>query len=643
MTDDMKKNILNYVTNNVTQTNPQERYSFLETQILSSDSWTTDMLPTNYTEFNYTGIIAPNENTSNLSVMYGYYYDNTANKYKGIITLLNENFEPIKSFFQYDSETDLQPILGLEQASDNTFYGVDAVFQYNSQDLDPAQVVSNRFIMLNNFVTKNSNGEYQLTLRKTYNFSSNYIIRWCDNLYKNPNSAHYIIFGSMYQNQSWMVKVIDLKVNVGEPNEWSLKSLTPPSGDWYETTGKPVVLFNEDDEVFWRVVISHFISSSFSTAILCFTKDYSTTTTTTQTLISGSNLGALHDYLFKTQNLLFFGISNYETSQEETILYKYDFTSDSLIEVKQTALEEGYSGGIKLSINNSEIYVCFYSYFLTDNTGTLSFTRLQNDNFTQWFNQETYERSDVELFFAKSNYNLVSIVCVLQKWYSDTYIPPTGYVMKDNYNSLNYNGLQYTDYNSMIPEQGTLYSNGSLVFARNLSDSTILDNTTTSTMVVPNSYLNDTVIDTQNLLSETNSTMVNSTNSITKNVYETAYFNFINSINAIDNNYNNNQLISGTGAYVNSNINVGTQDNCSNSYIGKLVVNYEDGTSMTTGLVWTKTSDTTAMAEFALEVNTAISTIEYKSNDLTTTYLTEVPQNIEVGKTYKFTQYLKIE
>ena len=67
MTDDMKQNILNYVTNNVTTTSPQERYSFLETQTLSSDLWTGDILPTNYTEFKYTGIIASNENTSNLS------------------------------------------------------------------------------------------------------------------------------------------------------------------------------------------------------------------------------------------------------------------------------------------------------------------------------------------------------------------------------------------------------------------------------------------------------------------------------------------------------------------------------------------------------------------------------------------------
>ena len=52
----------------------------------------------------------------------------------------------------------------------------------------------------------------------------------------------------------------------------------------------------------------------------------------------------------------------------------------------------------------------------------------------------------------------------LQTWFQ--------YLIKEDYNILNYNGVEYTDYNSTLPTKAQLYSNNSLVFARNLYNKT---------------------------------------------------------------------------------------------------------------------------------------------------------------------------
>lgn len=626
MTEEIKKNILDYITNNITLTQPEERHSFKDIVNLDPNDWTGDILPENYTEFKYNGIISPNENTSNLSILYGQYYDNVASQYRGIITLLNVDFKPIKSLFKYESNTYLRPILCLEQSDDNTFYGIDNSMANSPQD---------RFIMLNNFTIPNSSGNYVVDLRKTYNVPNNYYFEEVYKMYKSPYSSHYIIFGI----DLFTIKVIELKIEVGSSPIWTPRTFSPGSDNYYYHNGIPIALFDEEENVFWRFVVLDYGTSGSS--IKCISKNYTTSPVTT-TIMSGTSASPIYellDYAFKDGNNLFFGIDRNYTAET---LYKYNFSNSSLTQVVSQNLSSTDYENIRIYVCNSEVYVCFCFRTMLRVT---AFTRLINDQFVEWFYLDGVSDLpyNVEFFFVKANYNLVSIVAIKGDRNSAIDILKGGYILKDNYNVLNYNGSDYTDYNSLIPTQAEIYSNESLVFARDLSDSTILDNTTTSTMVVPNGYLNDVILNSQSLISETNSVITNSFNSITKNIYETCYFNFINTINTINNNYNNNQLISGTGAYINKNINVGTQENCLNSFIGKIVVNYENGTSMITDLFWTKINDTTAITEFALETNTAISTIEYKSNDLTTTYLTEVPKNIEVGKIYKFTQYLKIE
>ena len=78
--------------------------------------------------------------------------------------------------------------------------------------------------------------------------------------------------------------------------------------------------------------------------------------------------------------------------------------------------------------------------------------------------------------------------------------------------------------------------NNNVIFARNLYNKTISDRVTQSTIEIPNNYLNDVMIARQHLISETNSIMVDTHNIITKNIYETLFINFINTLQMINKN-----------------------------------------------------------------------------------------------------------
>ena len=119
-------------------------------------------------------------------------------KVYGIIILLNSDFQPIKSFFEYENGTKLRYIQKLEQAEDNSFYMVDDTsyaFEYN----DTILTSTKRLVMLNNFATKLDN-EYKLILRTSYIFPSGYNVFKCEKLVKNPTQAQYVMVGKIYED-----------------------------------------------------------------------------------------------------------------------------------------------------------------------------------------------------------------------------------------------------------------------------------------------------------------------------------------------------------------------------------------------------------------------------------------------------------
>ena len=159
MTDEAKKNLLDYMLGKMPSESGVEEEIFQSINSLPSSDWTgNDILPDVWISFKYEGLIKIQN--SELLVLYGG-YKTTNNEVRGIITILNKNFKPLKSIYQYDSGTYLRYIQCMSQAEDNTFYAIDCPDFPTDQEWS-FTTSQKRFLMFNNF-TQQINNEYILT------------------------------------------------------------------------------------------------------------------------------------------------------------------------------------------------------------------------------------------------------------------------------------------------------------------------------------------------------------------------------------------------------------------------------------------------------------------------------------------------
>lgn len=656
MTEDYKEKLLDYITGDITPTSPTTDEIFKEQNDIPR-SWWTDYLPNTWNHFRYEGMVAPNELTSNLTVLYGGYLD-TDNNSHGIITLVDENFKPIKTIYEFSSGTPLRYIQYMKQAEDGTFYFIDDTAFTFTQNQE-AITSQKRFVMVNNFTLINQvTNDYQVNLRTSYIFGATYQNFYCKNMFKDPNSAHYVLFGSAFDSTSpvyapRIIKIIDLKINVGETNEWALL-VSENSRNF----GSAIAMFDNDSNVQYRCLVANNLANNND--LLCYSKTYTGNPTSSVIVTFNNYKPYIDDANYKKQSVflsydeVYFVQNNQHwgnvgVAKPKYIgLYKYNFTSSSL-----TTIYEKYLGdydycnlaAIYIDKCNTDLYVQF-----NDNVNTIDgnlfadyyFQRLVNDTWNPILiaEQKSFQYGN-RTIFIKNNFNLLTIFLYqtnprfVPNWFT--------YQIKENYNVLNYNGEPYTNYNSLIPKQGEVYSNNKLVFARNLYNKTINNNTTVSTIQIPNSYLNNIDLSTKTLISETNNILINDTNIIQKNIYETLFLNYINTIDVLDED--TNTLYPEAGTYVNQNTNIGTEANMETTFISKIRLNYMDNTSEVKNIFWTDVDSTHKKTEFSIYLSKTLSNIEFISNDELHTYIKRdmTGFEMEVGNIYTITEFLRIE
>ena len=215
------------------------------------------------------------------------------------------------------------------------------------------------------------------------------------------------------------------------------------------------------------------------------------------------------------------------------------------------------------------------------------------------------------------------------------------YNILEIYNSNNYNGQSFTNINSMIPNSSILYDeNNDVIFARNLYNKTISDRVTQSTIEIPNNYLNDVMIARQDLISETNSIMVDNNNIITKNIYETLFINFINTLQMINKNDLNNPILNPAGA-IRLNQSISQVQDYTSQKISKARINYADNSNEIIPISFTQVGSV-MRTEFTIYNSKGIINIELISEDEKTTYNT-ITGNFELNKTYTVSQDVTIE
>ena len=649
MTDETKLQILNYIINKVEPTEKDDSEIFLEQDSIDRSKW-KNYIPEHWNNFRYEGMVAGNELTTNLSVLYGGYIDSDNNP-RGIITLIDENFIPIKTIYEYSSGTPLRYIQYMKQAEDGTFYFIDdTAFSYSQRQQSATS--QKRFVMTNNFTLPNNiSGDYNVILRKSYIFGDSYKNFYCKNMYKDPNSSHYIFFGVGVDTSTTAytyrrLRIIGLKIIVGASNEWTMYYDDNEAATMFSSA---IATFSEENVRFRCICCATYFSSR---AIDCVSKTYtgnvsrSSIATFSYTPYIDDNdykkqsVFLTYDEAYFVQNNQRWGITG-RLESKYIGLYKYNFTNSRL-----TTIYEKYLGeydrcdleAIYIDRCNTDLYI---QYNVNINTATSSadyyFQRLVNDIWQPILigEQEKFSSYDRRTLFIKSNFNLLQVYLYgtnpqQNNWY--------WHVIKEDYNSLNYNGTSYIDYDTLVSKKGQIYSDNKLVFARNLYNKYINNSTTISTLQIPNNYLNGINLDLKKLISNTNFDICNENNITNKNIYEMVFVNYINTINVLDED--TSTLYGNTATYINTNINTGTKTNYDNTSLTKVRINFTTPQVQNINWVWNVDHYETNFTIYTDEIPTSI---EFISNDEETTYITKQIDGLETNKYYTISQKLRIE
>lgn len=653
MTEDYKKNLIDYITN-LEPGQPTSAELFKEQVEVPRSVW-KPFLPSGWHAFSISGLIK--SKTSDKVIFYGGYVVKNGtyiNDSRGIIIITDGELNPIQTIYEYSSGTLLRPIQCLFQEEDGQFVGIDSgilcVPEYATQDVYQALVSdTKRFIMINDISIPGDSG-YQVNLRRSYSITGLYANFICKDIFKNPNSSHYAFTGVRIVNDGGTYapdgsRIILLKIQVGSQNEWQIQDT---DNDFIY--GGANVYFDSSDNAKWRFLLSH-STGNFAIYVWEGTNNVVTNTQIIydpdfRTYIDSGDYN--NQVAFINNNKAYFVINNQRWGTSGTARPKYiglfeiDFSNYSLSQKYLKYLGDYDFSNLDamfLQAVNGELYIQYCDNVQGDaNTRTANYyvQRYKGTWNPILIDENKPYGNAFRYFYVSQSFNLlrmnlIPVIMTTNMWYMK--------IITEIYNIANYNGEAYSNYNSLISKYGNIYSNDKIVFSRNLHNLSITNNYTVASVEVPNTYLNNLDLTLKELVGETNVVLVEDGKTITKNIYEVLYLNYINTISVKDNESN---IVSATGRYINTNINVGTQTNYENTKCNKICVNYADNTNKIFPIKWDSIDDTHKSCEFTIYVDKNILNIEFISNDQTTTYIT-IERELEVGKYYTFKQYLKVE
>ena len=650
MTEEAKKNLLDYMLGKMPSESGTEEEIFQSINNLPISDWPHDgtILPKGWNNFRYEGLIQVQN--SELLVLYGG-YKTTDNEVRGIITILNKDFTPLKSIYQYDSGTYLRYIQCMKQAEDNTFYAIDCPDFPTDQEWS-FTTSQKRFLMFNNF-TQQINNEYVLTLQKSYIFPTDYFNFYCKDMYKDNESSNYVIIGNYLKDQNSPdfvgIRIINLKVNTGSENEWN--KWDSDNNEWQY--GASYVEF-QNDNFFCEILLSQNILTNRNVNL--WIKDF-TATSFSLKIIGTVNYNAIIDTtyyknqsIFLNKNEIYFVLNNQhwgksgQNHAKYIRLYYYNNITSELKKIYEKYLGDyDFSDleAIYITSNNNEIYIEFNNNIIlvdNDKFADYYFQRLVNNEWKPILvSSQQYFNYNRRALFVTNEFNLLNYISYMlnpqrQYWYILN--------IKEIYSESNYNGEPFTDKNSLNSNSAILYSNNNPVFARNLYNKTQNGATTTSTIEIPNNYLNDTLVDQKDLMSVNNNVIINDTNGFTKNVYETVYLNFVNTISVV--NQNETQPIYNNAVATKLNTSINNPTDYDSLKLTKFRINYQDGTNTVSTLQATLQTDGSYELLMTFFLSKLADTLELISEDEQTVYLSYNLANTEINKTYSFKQRVRI-
>lgn len=615
MTQDFKDKVLKYLTGNIEEDSGINEPQFGAVETVTNNLFQY-MIDNFYTSGNtpyIIDIIKGNQNDNYLC------YGNSGNT--GFVILLDSNFEVIEGTNTYTSGTTMNKFIRLNQALNGTFYGIDT------------DGTNYRFITLNNILLKTPNqSSYRYVMQKTYNITSDYPSNFfVKNILKNPNGGNYFIYGSRLVTHDRPC-CIEYTINVGMANEWTQYDYTIAGNDGYDVTGG-WASWDSQGEITFRLIGGKETSTNTNIYVYGNSGSSISLLNTYDTGIDTSGIGQFDALLMSS--VILSEDNAYVIAYEQTNTPKIHIfrINNGIYKLYESASFSGVLGqfmpyGISTDYINTYFwylmpYGSYYNFYgglmIGDNVYQ---TLITNTDFYNLTMQVSFNQFNLYSFNLQSNNTVYKIPFV--------------------FNQFDYNGLPYEDINCIKPNSGILYdSNDKVIFARNLYNLNINGNTTISTIEVPNTFLNDTTIAKQDLLSETNIVLNDNVQNISKNIYEVLDINFFNTLVMKNSNDPLNEIINNPGASrLNNSAN--QELDYQNTYAGKVRINYSDNTNNIETVGIPTITNGIATYNFTIYVSKTISNIEIISNDENTTYQT-IEGTFNVGSTYTITQDVRVE
>lgn len=548
-----------------------------------------------------------------------------------LIAIIDENFELVQIIDHFNNNASFFFIIMLNIDESGNFYGI-------SRDDS-----TNRVLLFNNILASGEKtGNYEVILRQSYiipssyNFTigassrSNYVI------VKAKNEAVYYITGYDSTSSSTL-KVIKFQINVGSTNTWDIYSYANGS---QPSLNNSVLLQKTNNGLIYKLFTLY--SSGNNYYYREFTINENGNVSLSKEIILDRNFSWLSSQVLAlSENNVYIVLS--ENGTTNSYIYK---VNDSVLSFIYSST--GYTSSPLIYLNNVN-NLLFVSETISQNNnynkqqiGVLSNDVIYFTDMGLTNNQSTV--ASATDFLITNSYNLFNIYVIsdtTDQGQTPVYINKTLQLV---YNNNNYNGASYENVNSLVPNSAVLLNDDEdpkIIFARNLYNKIINNNTTVSTVQIPNTLLNSDNIQNKSLYSQTNTVLDFDMDLLTKNIYETLNINFFNTIDILNNNNTNNPIYNTLGAIrLNNSIsNVADYDDAT---LNKIKINYTDNTNEIKTIAPATINNGVATYNFAIYVPKEIDNIQMISNDENTVYQT-ITGTFGLNKYYSLTQEVRIE
>lgn len=627
MTEEAKKNLLDYMLGKMPSESGVDEPQFGDYYYITNNFY-SELQSRGYESLVFGGYLF-NENNSNF-VLWGNnsVHDGDNGYYYGVIVIFDENFQVLSIIDSFNTGTKFRCLTALNIDEEGNYYGIDEEpFQYSDNGNISNTDYNYRIILLNN-ISQSVNDEYSVILRNSYYIPDDYSnIRVLDKLVncelaiqKIINESTYVIAGV----QETINKFIIFKINVGSDNEWNLYSSTAttfisPLVFSCETSDDSVNIYGYGALQQHQVISFSILNCTFSYIPI---HDIGVT-------------GYLEKIVMINKDVSYFASMNYESSTYINKLFYYN--NGQKIQLFEKITQDFYMGAYDyLFLKGNNVFIMRVEFNNPDNFNELDLyvgIALETKYYDKYITKIDWANVWLDGLFVLSAFNLNR--CCIQETTNDRMM-----VIPLIFNENNYNGESFTDKNSLNSNSAILYSDNNPVFARNLYNKTQNGATTTSTIEIPNNYLNDTLVDQKDLMSVNNNAIISDTNGFTKNVYETVYLNFVNTISVV--NQNETQSIYNNNIATKLNTSINNPTDYDDLKLTKFRINYQDSTNSVSTLQATLQDDSSYELLMTFYLSKLADSLELISEDEETVYLTYNLANAEINKTYSFKQRVRL-